>query len=281
MRRQLLEAYVGLQWGDEGKGKLVDEAVHRAQQLADGRRTVVVRYQGGANAGHSVYVRKGDELVKFVTHAAPTGLTNNADIAIGPQVAFNPLAFADELEGARGLFRYDGRVLVSERAGVLMDYHKILDACWEKKAGGGVGTTKQGIGPFYVDNARRTTRITFADYVSEGFADTLGRVLRLKEPELRDAEPEFEAAGIRRAELLDMLVAKHDVVRRALRPFATNLEDSMYNHLTGGHHMIIEGGQGSGLDVDMGTIPDQTSSHLLAPHAFPSLGISRSPFNFC
>ena len=151
------EVYVGLQWGDEGKGKLVDEAAHRANSRGDGRRTAMVRYQGGANAGHSTYVRNlRGQLTKFVTHAAPSGLMNGSDIAIGPDVAFNPLQFVKELEQARELFRYSGRVMISERTGVLLEYHQKLDE-WRESQGGNSrsGSTKQGIAPFYEDVARK------------------------------------------------------------------------------------------------------------------------------
>ena len=148
---QVLEAYVGLQWGDEGKGKIVDERVSYAQSLDDGKRVAVVRYQGGANAGHSVYVRAPDSaLKKFVTHSAPSGLTSNADIAIGPQCAFNPLKFLAEIEEAERIFNYAGRILISERVGVLMDYHQQIDGWREQQQNSNqsVGSTRQGIGPF-------------------------------------------------------------------------------------------------------------------------------------
>lgn len=270
---QVLESYVGLQWGDEGKGKIVDERVAYAQSLEDDKRVVVVRYQGGANAGHSVYVRApSGELKKFVTHAAPSGLTSNADIAIGPHVAFNPLAFMREIEEAQRVFRYSGRILISERVGVLMDYHQKIDAWREGQQNGqGVGSTKQGIGPFYEDNARRTTRITFDEYVSGAFPHKLKSVLELKKREL-------EEVGVWSDNYCDWLVTEHEQTRKVLRPFAERLEYRLEEYLEGGDHILIEGAQGTGLDVDMGTIPDQTASHLLAPHAFPTLGLPRSVF---
>ncbi len=272
---QILEAYVGLQWGDEGKGKIVDERVTCAQSLDDGKRTIVIRYQGGNNAGHSVYVRdpQSGELKKFVTHAAPSGLTSNADIAIGPHVAFNPGSFLRELEDARDLFHYSGNVLISERVGVLFEHHRIIDAWYESQGGTNkVGTTRQGIGPFYSDNARRTTRITFGEYISDRFPAKLHEVLCMKRVELLQADVVLDTYE-------GQILALHAPIRAALAPYAQRLEYRLQEYLSRGDHIFIEGAQGTGLDLDMGTIPDQTSSHLLAPHAFPMLGLSRSLFS--
>lgn len=270
-KKQILEAIVGLVGGDEGKGKIVDERANAAIELGNGR-VVVVRFQGGCNAGHSVYVRnKAGVLVPFVTHGAPSGLTNKADIAVGPQVALNPIKLHEEIAAAISTFQYDGRVMISERTGVLFDYHIKLDE-WKEKQGGtfSVGSTGSGIGPFYQDNAGRTTRITFGDYVSDRFPDMLADVVAQKRSQLQEA-------GIWHAGYVDELLAQHEHVRKELAPFAERLEYRMQEYLKRGH-IIIEGAQGTILDVDMGTIPDQTSSHLLAPHAFPSLGLPRAEF---
>ena len=270
---QVLEAFVGLQFGDEGKGKIVDERVCRAIDLKDGKRVVVVRYHGGANAGHTVLVRDpSGKLVKFVTHSAPTGLTSNSDIAIGPDVAFNPITFANELDSAAQIFGYCGKVLISNRVGILFEFHKSLDSHSEKNDSLNVGSTKQGIGPFYQDNTKRTTRVTFEDYVSTRFADRLKEVLTLKRKEL-------ENAGIWSEELFDRIFEEHKYARERLKLFGANLEYSLRrDYLDAGNHIIIECAQGTGLDVNMGDIPNVTSSHLLAPFAFPSLGLPRSRF---
>ena len=275
-KKQILDAYIGLQWGDEGKGKIVDEAASEARALCDGQRTVVVRAQGGPNAGHTTYVpNRSGETVKSVNHSAPSGMTSNADVAIGPHVAFSPAHFVKEMQDARELFGYNGRIMISERVGVLFEFHRLLDKFREGDAATSVGTTQNGIGPFYEDVARRTTRITFADYISPRFPDRLREVMEMKRREL---EPAFEKAGTSFDDCLASILAVHEPLRGELAPFSERLEYRLRDYLENGDHIIVEGAQGSGLDVDMGTLPDVTSSHLLAPHMFPSLGLPRRAF---
>jgi len=269
---QLLEAIIGLQWGDEGKAKILDERIELAQGQNDNKRVVVARFQGGPNAGHTMYVpQAGGKLVKFISHAAPSGIVSNTDIAIGPQVAFDPEKFAKELGEAEELFGFTGRVMISERTGILFDYHIKLDA-WKENAGmTSIGTTKSGIGPFYMDNANRATRITFADYVSPRFPDRLRKVIELKRAEL-------QLAGVLTPDYIEELIAAHDPIRKRLSTSAERLEYRLRDYLNNGDHIFLEGAQGTMLDVDMGSIPDVSSSHLLAPHAFPSLGLPMNRF---
>lgn len=275
---QYLMAIIGLQFGDEGKGKIVDWIVDKAIKQDNGKRTVVVRFQGGTNAGHTIYVRdeKG-ELIEFITHAAPSGLTSNADIAIGPHVAFDPEKFMVELNEAKKIFNYSGNIMISERVGILMEYHRKLDA-WKEKSERAIGTTKSGIGPFYSDNANRSTRLTFNDYVSPNFKEKLKKIIGFKKSELLRAgiiEDDTEECI---NEYLHYLLKIHDPIREELSSYKERLEYRLNDYFVNGDNIIVEGAQGSLLDVDMGTIPDITSSHLLAPHAFPGLGLPRSKF---
>lgn len=293
--------FVGLQWGDEGKAKVLDDKIQEAVQMNDKRRWVV-RFQGGANAGHSMYIHVGGKLVPFAVHAAPSGLTSNSDVAIGPQVAFDPVKFFREVAEARKLFNYDAGIHISERTGVLFDYHSRIDLWLEglraKKAGKEIGTTGSGIGPFYADNARRDTRITFAEYAGKGFHDRLREVFEAKDFEITEAlkfyawrikELKKQGKPLPKTDLpvtsskqkyLEALVALHEPIRKELRDYdyGCRLEYRLNDALRNGEHIIIEGAQGTLLDVDMGTIPDVTSSHLLAPHAFASLGLPREKF---
>jgi adenylosuccinate synthase len=274
---QKLIAIIGLEFGDEGKGKIVDKIVSEAQELNDNKRTVVVRFQGGTNAGHTIYVKnKEGELIEFITHAAPSGLATNADIAIGPHVAFDPEKFMEELEKAKQEFDYDGKIMISERVGILLHYHRELDS-WNEQKEKTIGTTKSGIGPFYMDNANRLTRITFRDYISEEFPKKLLEVLESKKIRLE----EIGLIGKKYKSIEEYqqhLLSVHNPLRKELKDFIERLEYKLNDYLNNGDHIIIEGAQGTMLDVDMGTIPDVTSSHLLAPHAFPQLGLPRNKF---
>tara|TARA_Y100000310_G_C20696333_1_gene825998 strand:- start:4398 stop:5756 length:1359 start_codon:yes stop_codon:yes gene_type:complete len=267
---QILEAYVGLLWGDEGKAKILDEAVERAKAQNDGKRTIVIRFQGGPNAGHTMYVRRGKDMVKFVTHAAPSGIVSDSDIAIGPHVAFDPEKFKNELEEAEKLFNYKGKIFISERTGILFDYHRKLDAHRENTPKN-IGTTKSGIGPFYEDTTKRLTRITFVDYVSDNFEEKLREVIKIKEKDLKEA-------GILTKDYIQELLDLHNPIREELKQYATRLEYKLREYLDQGNHIILEGAQGTLLDVDMGTLPMVSSSHILVPAALAQLMLPRSKF---
>ncbi|MBI2128727.1 adenylosuccinate synthetase [Candidatus Woesearchaeota archaeon] len=267
---------VGLQWGDEGKAKILDELVQEAKQI-NNKRIWVVRFQGGPNAGHTMYIPMPDgKLIRFVAHAAPSGLTSNSEIGIGPNVAFDPERFIKEVEEARSVFGYSAGIHISERTGILFDYHRKLDA-WQESLRTGdskIGTTGSGIGPFYMDNANRATRITFAEYVSDNFHDILSKVLEQKSYELVAARISSLVTG----KYIDELIAVHDPIRKELRKCACELEYRLREALEKGENIILEGAQGSMLDIDMGTNPDQTSSHLLATDPLGGLGLPRKAF---
>jgi adenylosuccinate synthase len=158
---------------------------------------------------------------------------------------------------------------------MLLDYHRRLDA-WKETNAKNIGTTKSGIGPFYKDNADRLTRITFLDYISEHFEEKLREVLEFKKNDLITAGIISRIEDI--DEYMDEILSTHDPIRKELKKYASRLEYRLNDYLDNGDHIIIEGAQGSTLDVDMGTLPDVTCSHLLAPHAFPGLGLPRKRF---
>jgi len=276
----LREIIIGCHSGDSGKSKILDERVALARLLDPRKRVLVYRFNGGANSGHSTFVETPAGLVFFDLHAAPCGLVSNSDIAIGPHVALDPQKFINEVKRAEGLFGYSGRILISERTGVLFGYHQALDGWREEQAaqaiGKKIGTTKTGIGPFYEDNTRRLTRIRFGDYVSDAFPKKLEEVLKLKSLEL-------SAAGIigdhkSLAVYRDELLAQHDPLRRELKPYVERLEYRMQEYLENGDHILGEGAQGTLLDVDMGSGSDVTSSHVLAQMGLASVGLPRSAF---
>jgi adenylosuccinate synthase len=247
---------VGVQWGDEGKGKIVD-------LLAEGV-DLVARYQGGANAGHTVHV--GDE--EFILHQIPSGILHPGKrCLLGNGVVLDIEQFFQELDGliARGIDA-EPRVGVSGRAHLLLEYHKRLDQADERARGAGkIGTTGRGIGPAYEDKiARRGVRA--ADLRDESRArELIGEAVRCANERLRaigaepvDAERVIEQALGYRERLLPLLT---DVGREISRAVAT------------GSRILLEGAQGAMLDVDHGTYPFVTSSTTTAAGAATGTGI--------
>jgi adenylosuccinate synthase len=245
---------VGAQWGDEGKGKLVDVLAERAD--------VVVRYQGGANAGHTVVV--GDR--QFVLHQIPSGILHSqATCVVGNGVVLDPETFfaeLDELE-AQGI-AITGRLFVSDRAHVVLPYHKLLDQASEKQQQ--IGTTGRGIGPTYEDKiGRRGFRV--ADLIR-------GAVARdLLEARIERANAMLAMMGATvRAELAEHLELAERLGAR-LRPLATDTGLLIHRAVRESRRVLLEGAQGALLDVDHGTYPFVTSSSTTAGGAAIGAGI--------
>jgi adenylosuccinate synthase len=247
---------VGLQWGDEGKGKTTD---FLAEQTA-----MVVRYQGGDNAGHTLML--GDEVFKL--HLVPSGiLYPHITTVIGPGVVVNPATLIEELDAlaARGIDC--SRLRVSFAAHVILPYHRALDVARETKLGGAkVGTTGRGIGPAYEDRAARTG-IRIEDLTDE-------RTLRAK----------LERTLFEKNALLEVLGAEvrfevEPLVRQALEwgaRLAPNVIDATWlvqDALRQGQHVLLEGAQGTLLDIDHGSYPFVTSSSPIAGGACTGGGV--------
>ena len=236
----------GAQWGDEGKGKIID----RMSREAD----VVVRYQGGANAGHTVVV--GGE--KYVLHLVPSGILHPGKInVIGNGVAVDPVVLLQELDGLaeRGLaIRGDG-LRLSESAHVILDVHRRLDAGAERWRGDGrIGTTGRGIGPAYADKAARTG-LRVADLVdparlrarlTAALAEKNAILERVYEDEPFDLEETIE---------------RYAGVGERLIPFVANTGHELREARRAGKRILFEGAQGVMLDIDHGTYPYVTSSN--------------------
>jgi len=235
----------GAQWGDEGKGKLIDF-------LAEDK-DLVVRYQGGANAGHTVVV----EGEKYVLHLIPSGILHPGKVnMIGPGVAVDPIKLLEEVDGllARGV-HVDGKNLrLSAGAHVIFEHHKRIDGLSEIWRGEGrIGTTGRGIGPCYSDKAARTG-LRVADLLDpERAKDRLGAALAEKNAVIERVHGE-EPLNV--DEQIENYVSMGD----RLRPFVGDVGAEVRRAYKEGREVLFEGAQGVMLDIDHGTYPYVTSS---------------------
>ena len=247
---------VGLQWGDEGKGKTTD---FLAEQTA-----IVVRYQGGDNAGHTLML--GDEVFKL--HLVPSGILYPHIVpVIGPGVVVNPATLIDELDALASRGIDISRLRASFACHVILPYHRALDVAREAGLGGAkVGTTGRGIGPAYEDRAARTG-LRLEDLLDEAaLRSKLARVLPEKNAVLAalGAEVRFE---------IDPLVGQALAWGRRLAPHLVDATWLVQDALRRGDHVLLEGAQGTLLDIDHGSYPFVTSSSPIAGGACTGGGI--------
>jgi adenylosuccinate synthase len=245
---------VGAQWGDEGKGKLVDVLAERAD--------LVVRYQGGANAGHTVVI--GDS--QFILRQIPSGILHPGVVCIvGNGVVLDPETFFGELDqlAERGI-ETAGRIFVSDRAHLVLPYHKLLDAASEKSQK--LGTTGRGIGPAYEDKyGRRGLRVTDLRRLDCARALVVERVERTNRL--------LEMLGAAERASLDQHTALLERLAPRLLPLTTDAGLMVHRAVRAGRQVLLEGAQGSLLDVDHGTYPYVTSSNTTAGGAAVGAGI--------
>ncbi len=247
---------IGAQWGDEGKGKIIDVLTEQAD--------IVVRTQGGNNAGHTVFVGKK----KYVLHLVPSGILRPRKICvIGNGVVIDPVSLVEEIDGLGKLgVKVDQNLLISETAHVVLPYHRELDAQREVRKGRNkIGTTKRGIGPAYGDKASRTG-LRMIDLIQpERFA----AVLRQRITENNEVLRAFGAKPL-------SFKSVHAAYRAAgdrLRPFITNTVVYLNDAIRRGRNMLFEGAQGTFLDIDHGTYPYVTSSNTTAGGACTGSGV--------
>jgi adenylosuccinate synthase len=244
---------VGAQWGDEGKGKLVDVLAERAD--------LVVRYQGGANAGHTVHTAAGE----FVLHQIPSGILQGAVCVVGNGVALDPETFFTELDALvqRGV-KVEHKLYVSDRAHLTLPYHKLLDQARERRDQ--IGTTGRGIGPTYEDKyGRRGIRVGDLRSLGRTQEHLAARVAAANDMlGLLGGRERADPAGHR--ELLERLAPR-------LLPLAVDAGRVVYDALQRGDSVLLEGAQGALLDVDHGTYPYVTSSNTTAGGAAVGAGI--------
>lgn len=247
---------IGTQWGDEGKGKVTDFYAERSD--------LVVRFQGGNNAGHTIIV----DGEKFAFHLLPSGvLRPEKEVVIANGVVVDPHVLVKELDSLEGRGVRGARLWISDRANVILGYHKVLDGAEENVRGQGkIGTTKRGIGPTYSDKIARLG-VRFGDFIDEEtLRNRLGEIVALKNVMLEGYKT-GESADI------DAILQEYLPLSRRLAGNVTDTSVLLNKALDGGKRVLFEGAQGTMLDVDFGTYPFTTSSNTIAGGACTGAGV--------
>ncbi|MEY2536749.1 MAG: adenylosuccinate synthase [Verrucomicrobiota bacterium] len=247
---------IGAQWGDEGKGKIID--------VLTGNADVVVRSQGGNNAGHTV-IHGG---TRYILHLIPSGILRRGKVCvIGNGVVIDPIALVAEIEGLRKLgIKIEKNLLISDCAHLVLPYHRALDEQRELRKGHAkIGTTKRGIGPAYGDKAARTG-LRMSDLMQP---TVFGKKLRAK---IRENNSILHALGARSINYAQVN-RSYLVAGAKLRPFVANTVVYLHHALRQGKDILFEGAQGTFLDIDHGTYPYVTSSNTTAGGACTGTGV--------
>ncbi len=246
----------GTQWGDEGKGKYIDRLASESD--------LIVRYSGGNNAGHTIVVNG----VKYALHLIPSGILHSDKICIiGNGVVIDPAVLISEINKleARGIST--ANLLISDRAHVIMPYHRLLDELQEKARGNnGLGTTKRGIGPAYADKAERcgirVCDLMNPDTLKQKVADNL-------EIKNKIIENVYNGKGFAASEITDEYLA----YAQFLKNYVTDTNEYLFDSLDKGKNILFEGAQATFLDIDFGTYPYVTSSNPVAGGVCTGSGI--------
>ncbi len=248
---------IGTQWGDEGKGKIVDLLAEQAD--------LVVRFQGGNNAGHTMVVN-GEQ---FISHLVPSGILQGKTCFIGNGVVVDPEVLLNEIERlkSKGISVSPENLMISERAHVIMPYHKQVDHAREKMKGDQkIGTTGRGIGPAYEDKATRRG-IRFVDLLdSDSFEEKVRSILD---------EKNFYLKHYMNSETLELdpMIKSYGDYAVKLAPYVTNISIVIDEAIQQGKQVLFEGAQGTHLDIDHGTYPYVTSSNTVSGNACCGSGV--------
>lgn len=247
---------VGLQWGDEGKGKIVDILAEKSD--------AVVRFNGGSNAGHTVVVNN----TKYVFHLIPSGALHGKKLIIGNGVVVDPIQLYNEIE----FLKKNGinvDLHISERAHVVLPHHKFLDSSLDTKHGLKIGTTRRGIGPAYSDKMSRRYGLRMKEYVESNFRNILEKIVRGKISILRlyGFKKSFE-------KYLDEVYSEYSFYAKELKKYVSNTTYLLNKLIDENKTILFEGAQGTLLDIDHGTYPYVTSSNTIAGAACTGSGIS-------
>lgn len=250
-------AIVGAQWGDEGKGKIVDFLAGKAKTIA--------RFNGGANAGHTVVVNRKT----YKLHLLPSGaIRKNATLILGNGMVLDPEILISEIK----LLKKENptvKIYISDKAHVVMPYHKLLDVGKEKRLKAAkIGTTARGIGPTYMDKARRSEALRVYDLVNGNLQDKLEFILKNKNHELSDFGTKVGNGDL--GQLFNDLV----MAGKFLKPYVCDTSAMINELLDAGSLLIFEGAQGTLLDIDHGTFPYVTASNATVGGVCTGLGIS-------
>ena len=240
-------AIVGSQWGDEGKGKVIDFLATQAD--------VVIRAQGGNNAGHTIVV----DGKKFALRLIPSGILNpNTINVIGNGIVFDPKGFFEELEMLQSNGIDTKNIKISDRAHIIFPYHKELDGLAEEARGDNkIGTTKRGIGPCYMDKTERSG-IRICDLMDkEVFAKKLKGQVDAKNKLVKGVYDKEEDMFN-----FDEIYAEFMEYAEKLRPFVADTTVIVYDAIKAGKKVLFEVAQGTLLDLDLGTYPYVTSSNI-------------------
>jgi adenylosuccinate synthase len=249
---------IGAQWGDEGKGKVIDILAKKSDYI--------VRFQGGNNAGHTVVVKDK----KSILHLIPSGILHKGKICIiGNGVVIDPKALIDEIDKLKkeGVVVNNKNLIIDERAHVILPYHKILDSLKEEnKKGTKIGTTKRGIGPCYTDKAARCG-IRICDLVDE-------QIFRRKlKSNLDEKNKVFRKTYNFKGFSLAKVYKEYSEYAKIIKPLVGNCSEALNNAVAKKKNILLEGAQGTLLDVDFGTYPYVTSSNASVGGAFTGTGL--------